>query len=360
MGRTGVLTPVAIYDEVEIDGSMCNRASLHNISIMNQTLGKPYKEQEIQVCKMNQIIPQIVEAQRPKIDMHPKFFEIPQYCPYCDEPLALRDTGGVERLYCINPNCSGQLINRLDHFCGKKGLDIKGLSYMTLEKLIDWGWVNSISYLFILKEHRNEWIKKEGFGVASVDKILSAIEEAKKCPTDKFICSLGIPLIGKVASQTLAQTFKTYSKFRDAIKENDPRLYELDGIGEVMVDAIKNFNYNEANFIYDTYITDLGYAAATSTNGTELTGMTFVITGKLTGYKNRDELKAFIESKGGKVTGSVTKNTTYLINNDTSSASAKNQTAIKLHIPIINEEELKTLFTPPNNKIEPSYLASAT
>lgn len=270
------------------------------------------------------------------------FLKIPEVCPYCNQPTKIIVTeSNIEKLFCTNPNCNAKLINRLENFVGKKGLDIKGLSKMTLEKLIDWEWVNYISDIFTLKDHRNEWIKKPGFGVASVDKILNAIEESRKCSTDKFICAIGIPLIGKVASLALAKTFGTYQNFIDAVNNNDDKLYQIDGIGEVMIDTIRNFDYFEANEAFD-YIEEV--AAATLTNGTELKEMTFTITGKLHNYKNRDELKSLIESKGGKVTGSVTKNTTYLINNDTDSTSAKNITAKKLNIPIINEERFQQLL----------------
>lgn len=344
MGRTGVLTPVAVYDEIEIEGSICNRASLHNISIMNQILGSPYEGQEIQVCKMNQIIPQIVDAQCPKMDMRPKFFNIPEACPYCGGLTKVKKDNNSEVLCCTNVTCSGQLINRLDHFAGKKGLDIKGLSKMTLEKLINWEWINSISDLFELYTHRNEWIKKSGFGVASVDKILNAIESAKNCSFESYLCALGIPLIGKVASKDLAKVFKDYKTFRIAIDNKDDRLYKIPGVGEVMIDNLLNFCYNEADKIFEKYIIES--AAATSVNGNELEGKTFVITGKLTDFKNRDALKEFIESKGGKVTGSVSKNTTYLINNDTESTSAKNTTAKKLGVPIISEQKFKNLLMP--------------
>lgn len=356
MGRTGVLTPVAIYDDIDIDGSICNRASLHNISIMRQILGKPYKNQEIKVAKMNQIIPQIIEAQCPKMDMYPYFFQIPDICPYCGASTEIKKDADSEKLYCTNLSCTGQLINRLDHFCGKKGLDIKGLSKMTLEKLINWNWINDLTDIFQLKLYKSDWIKKPGFGIASVDKILTAIEQARNCSADKFICAIGIPLIGKVASTALIKNFGSYNNFREAIENKNERLYQIDGIGEVMIDNLLKFDYNEADKIFNNFIIE---AAATSKNGTELEGKTFVITGKLHLYKNREELKNIIELKGGKVTGSVTTKTNYLINNDTMSTSAKNMTAKKLHIPIINEDEFQTLLECDISHA-PSYLASAT
>ncbi len=341
MGRTGILTPVAVFDPIEIEGTIVSRASLHNISIMKQTLGTPYLGQEVRVCKMNQIIPQIVKAQPPETNMNPEFFEIPKYCPYCGDPNKIKKEYNTEFLYCTNPNCDCQFINQLDHFCGKKGLDIKGLSKATLQKLNSWGWVITLDEIFTLHAYRLDWFKKPGFGVASVNKILSAIESAKVCSFDKYLCALGIPLIGKVASKALANEFKDYKTFRKAIDERDDRLYQIDGIGEVMLDNLFKFDYTEADTIFDKYIIE--EAAVPSSNGNELEGKVFVITGKVKLYKNRDELKSFIESKGGKVTGSVTKNTNYLINNDADSTSAKNLSAKKLNIPIITEEQFQLL-----------------
>ena len=351
MGRTGVLTPVAVFDPVQIDGTEISRASLHNVSIMKETLGDcAYVGEPLKIVKMNQIIPQIVSA-GPKYNYGEVIAaggasanDAPEYCPVCHNYISYIEENGIVRAYCDNPQCAGKLINRLDHFCGKKGLDIHGLSKATLEKLINWEWVNSISDLFKLHTHQSEWVKKPGFGLASVTKILSAIEEAKICTFDKYLCALGIPLIGKVASKALMDTFKDYNSFRTAIREKDDRLYQIAGIGEVMIDALLKFDYTEADEIFNKYIIEEEAAAATPSNDNVLEGKTFVITGKVKAFKNRDELKSFIESKGGKVTGSVTSKTSYLINNDTESTTAKNQTAKKMGIPIIGEEEFKKLF----------------
>ena len=356
MGRTGQLTPVLIYNDVEINGTVCNRASLHNISVMTELMGEAYPGQRVFIYKANEIIPQVESAQTNNPN-HIPVIEIPKVCPYCGEPTEIRKDNDSEVLYCTNINCNTRLINRLDHFCGKKGLDIKGLSKATLERLINWGWIESISDLFKLHLHQSEWMKKAGFGQASVTKIINAIESAKDCTFDKFLCALGIPLIGKVASKSLMNTFKDYRSFRKAIDENDERLYQIDGIGEIMIDTLLNFDYEEADYIFDKYIHEEAAAASSSTD-TVLKDKVFVITGKIKHWKNRDELKSFIESKGGKVTGSVTSKTSYLINNDTSSTTAKNLTAIKLNVPIINEDEFLTLVTPPNEDIEPSYINS--
>jgi DNA ligase (NAD+) len=287
-----------------------------------------------------------------------QYINIISKCPYCNSILKIIKNNNTEILICPNNQCNQKLINKLDHFCSNRGLDIKGLSKATLQKLINWGWVNSLKDIFKLNEHKKEWMNKPGFGEASVSKILDAINTASECNTAKYISALGIPLIGKVASEALVKTFKDYNGFRLAIESKDEELYQIAGIGEVMIETLLNYNYTEADEIFDKYIKEV--AITSSLNDAVLEGKVFVITGKIKNWKNRDELKSFIESKGGKVTSSVTSKTSYLINNDTSSQTSKNLTAIKMHVPIINEEEFLTLVTPPNENIEPNYLASAT
>lgn len=355
MGRTGVLTPVAVFDPIEIDGAEVSRASLHNVSVMKETLGDcAYVGEPLEVFKSNMIIPQIYSA-GPKYNYGEVISkggvsanDSPEFCPICHGEIVFREENGVERAYCENPVCSGKLINRLDHFCGKKGLDIKGLSKKTLEKLIDWGWINSLEDVFKLQEHRNEWIEKEGFGIASVDKILSAIDSSSCCTASKFIAAIGIPQIGKVASEDLIKVYHTYNGFRHAVDfpDEDDRLYNIKGIGEVMIKTLTTFDYTEADSIFDNHIIEI-ISSVPEENKDEdkkLKDKIFVITGKTIEFKNRNELKDFIESNGGKVTGSVSKKTSYLVNNDVNSTSSKNKTAKELNIPIITEKQLIDLI----------------
>ena len=345
MGRTGVLTPVAVFDSIEIDGAEVSRASLHNVSVMKETLGDcAYVGEPLEVYKSNMIIPQIYSA-GPKYDYGEVISkggvsanDAPEYCPICHGEIAFKEENGIIRVYCENPNCNGKLINRLDHFCGKKGLDIKGLSKITLEKLINYGWLNNIEDIFKLDTYKTEWANKPGFGTISVNKILNAIEESKKSPTAKFICSIGIPLIGKVASEALSNKFGNYKTFREAINNNSQELYEIAGIGEVMIQNLLNYDFSEADSIFDKYIIEMRPAVFISVSK-KLDGKTFVITGKLKTYKNRNELKAAIQNEGGKVTDSVSSKTNYLINNDVNSTSSKNIKAKQLNIPIITEED---------------------
>lgn len=336
MGRTGVLTPVAIFEPVEIDGCEVTRASLHNLSIMEELFGTicPEKNTIINTYKANQIIPQIknVVAAGDGIPIH-----IPEICPICGGQIKQETLNDSTNLICINPLCEGKLINRLDHFCGKKGLDIRGLSKATLEKLIDWEWVKSYEDIFNLNKYKIDWINKPGFGEKSVSNILEAIEQGKNCSLDKFICALGIPLIGTVASKEIIKYFPTWYDFIDAV-ENNYHFWDIPNFGIETHNAIKTFDYEEAKRIYDNFLNiEISYNEETQEN--TLDNLSFVITGKLSNFKNRDELKTLIESKGGKVVGSISSKTSYLINNDVNSTSSKNISAKKLNIPIISEEQ---------------------
>ena len=346
MGRTGQLTPVLVYNDIDIDGTICNRASLHNISVMKNIMKGAFPGQRVYIYKANQIIPQVAYVQINKPDNVP-LIPIPKVCPYCGSPTEIRKDYDSEVLYCTNSACSGKLINRLDHFCGKKGLDIKGLSKKTLEKLIDWGWINSLEDIFKLQEHRNEWVEKDGFGIPSVDKILTAIEESKNCTASKFIAAIGIPQIGKVASEDLIKVYHTYNGFRHAVDfpDEDDRLYNIKGIGEVMIKTLTTFDYTEADSIFDNYIVEI-ISLVPNTEDKEikpLQNKIFVLTGKTQSFKNRNELKTFIESNGGKVTGSISKKTNYLVNNDINSSSIKNKEAKEKGVKIISEKELLSI-----------------
>lgn len=346
MGRTGVLTPIAIFDPVDIDGTTVERASLHNVSMIRETLGDcAYVGEPLKIYKANQIIPQIAEA-GPKHDYdyvisHAGISanDSPEYCPICNHEIDyVESEDGVINAYCSNPLCDGKLINVLDHFAGKKGLDIKGLSKATFGKLIDWGWIKNCEDIFALSNFKNEWIKKPGFGVASVNKILKAINDAKNTTLDKFISAIGIPLIGRTAAKDLADNFKTYEDFRNAVMNNKYNFFTLDNFGEEMNYSIKNFDYAEADKISKI----LTFEAPVVNNviiNNSLTGKTIVITGKLTNFKNRDELKAVIKSHGGKVSDSISSKTNILINNDVNSTSSKNKKAKDLGIPIMLEAD---------------------
>lgn len=342
MGRTGVLTPVAVFDAIDIEGSMVERANLHNVSIMKETLGTPWNGQSIGVFKANMIIPQIGWADLETTPEKDKILSIPTVCPICGGALVERRDNDSIFLECDNDACEGKLINRLDHFCGKKGLDIKGLSQATLEKLVDWGWLNNLTDIYSLKEHREEWIVKPGFGEKSVQNILNAIEASKNCNFEAFISSLGIPLIGKNVAKELVKHFSCYEELRKAVEEKYD-FSQLPNFGDTKSKALLDFDYTEANKLYDILNIKLEETAIEDINKT-LSGKKYVITGTVKQFKNRAELQTFIEQHGGKVMSSVSKNVDYLINNDATSTSAKNVAAKKLGIPILTEVEfLETL-----------------
>lgn len=345
MGRTGILTPIAVFESIDIDGSIISRASLHNIDIMKQTLhGNGWKGQKLEIYKANMIIPQVYSAEEDNKESLKEYFSIPELCPICKKPTSIRKELMASNLYCGNPDCDGQLINKLEHFCGKKGLDIKGISKATLEKLINWGWIDNFTSLFYLKEHREEWIKKPGFGEKSVDKILDSISNSSNCELYQFLSAIGIPLIGTTASKSLAKDFNTYSDFRTAI-QNDFKFWNKENFGFEMHNAIIGFDYTEADELVNKGLITFKSSINNSNEDVkQLDGLVFVITGKVNHFKNRDELKNKIESMGGKVTGSISKNTSYLINNDKNSISSKNKNAKLLNIPIISEEDFIETF----------------
>lgn len=335
MGRTGQLTPIAIYEDIDIDGTICNRASLHNLSIMEEQLYIPYKGEKIWIAKMNMIIPQVVKKQWIANEYKPgeNVFYPPEVCPICGESTSIHKDNDSKVLYCDNPMCEGKLLNKLDHFCSKKGLDIKGLSKATLDKLINWGWVENIKDIFTLFTHKEEWVKKQGFGVASVEKILSAIDIASETTLDKIIAAAGIPEIGSRVAKDLASHYDSWTEFR-----MDTDYTHIDGIGEIMNNNLLNFNYEDMDYIVAAYL-DYQPVSHNNENAKILDGKVFCITGKVNHFKNRAELQADIESKGGKVVSSMSNKVTHLINNDNTSTSSKNLAAQKANIPIITEEE---------------------
>ena len=335
MGRTGVLTPVAIFDSINIEGSIVERASLHNLSILKNTLNVPWRGQTIGVYKANMIIPQIGWADKETVPNDENILLPPWQCPICERLLEQRYNNNSLFLICNNDDCEGKLINRLEHFCGKKGLDIKGLSSATLKKLIDWGWINNIIDIYSLKNYKKEWIQQIGFGKKSVENILQAIEDSKECSLEAFISSLGIPLIGKNVSADLIKYFTTYEAFREAII-NKYDFSQLEGFAESKTNALLNFDYTEADQIAKLLnIKEI----ETQENNLSLEGKKYVITGTVKQFKNRAELQSFIETRGGKVVSAISKNVDYLINNNAASTSAKNVAAKKMGIPIITEAE---------------------
>ena len=346
IGRTGILTPVAIFKPIELEGSTVERASLHNITIMKELLGDtPHIGQSLTIMKSNMIIPQVKRADKTlHCTIQDLLLDIPEKCPVCSGRTKLETQNESTFLLCDNLNCQGKLINRLENFCGKRGLDIKGISKATLEKLVEWNWVQDLESIFNLKEFRKQWIQKPGFGEKSVDKILAAIEASKNCELHQFITGLGIPLIGAATAKDLQNYFGSWYEFIKAV-ESKFSFYNLPNFGGEMHNSILSFDYKEAKFIAEIHLNFKEFNENNlEENENKLKDKTFVITGKLNNFKNRAELVALIESNGGRVTSSVSNNTSYLINNDKDSASSKNITAKKLGIEIISEKDFLKIF----------------
>ena len=343
MGRTGVLTPVAILTPIDIDGTEVSRANIHNITVAHETLGGVcfgWKGQKVWVYKANMIIPQISKAEEDD-ERTKAYFTLPYVCPVCGGEVETRKEVDSEMLYCANPQCEGKLVNRIEHFFGKKGLDAKGISKATISKLIDLGWVTRISDVFDLSRYKDEWKTLPGFGEKSVSNILGSIDACRNCDLESAIAGIGIPLIGRTVAKDLASRFTTYGAFKENI-EGSFDFSTIGGYGYEMNKALKTFNYEELDYIVENY---LNIKEDIKENyEKKLQNLVFCVTGKVNIWKNRDELSAFIESLGGKVTGSVSKNTNYLINNDVNSTSAKNNKAKELGIPIISEQTFMDNF----------------
>ena len=322
-----------------MDGSTVSRASLHNLSVMEETLGIPFVGQEVQVFKANMIIPQISKAEKPE-EKPDHIIPLIEKCPICGEPVEIKINGEVKELYCPNPNCAGKLVNRFDHFIGKKGLDVKGLSKASIEKLIEWGWLKDLHDIFELHNYKMEWGKKPGFGAKSVSNILKAIETSKTTTLDKFISSLGIPLIGSTVSKDICTKVSSYEEFRNKCLTHF-NFSKWDGFADSKTQSLWNYDFTEANKIYE-YLTIIQQEKEEIL--ATLANKVIVITGRLNEFKNRAELQKAIEDRGGKVTSSVSKKTDFLINNDIDSDSSKNKSAKSLGIPIITEADFKAQF----------------
>lgn len=349
MGKTGVLTPTAVFEPVEIDGSTVERASLHNLSIMSE-LGIEYIGQTVNVYKANQVIPQIdsTEPLAPFKEPEDKeiinSIEIPKICPICGEKTEIIKENGSEVLMCTNSDCKGKLLGKLVHFCSKNAINIEGMSEATLQFLIDKGWIKSFQDIYKLDYYRQNWKEYDGFGDKSVDKLLDAIENSRKTTLDRFIYSLSIPQIGRSASKDIAKFFNNnYEEFK--MYGTTINYTQIDGFGESMNNSLHKW-LNENHIMMEELAKGFTFKKEkNNSSSVDLSRKTFVITGSLIHYKNRDELVSIIESMGGKVSGSVSTKTSYLINNDTQSSSSKNQKAKQLNIPIISEEDFINMIS---------------
>lgn len=329
--RTGLVNPVVNFETVIIDGSEVSNATLHNISyIENLQLGVG---DTIEVYKANKIIPKVHDNLT-----RSNTWEYPKTCPTCGYPTEIHNDNGSKTLHCTNPACKAKLINRLVNFVSRKCMNIDGLSEETLTKFVEWGWIKNLFDVYNLTQYFSELKHKEGFGARSVKKLQEAIENSKNVELDHFIAALSIPGIGTAQAKELTKKFKTWDVFDEAGHGNYD-FSALDGFGDVA-------NKNIHNWFYTMYqedhipqlVRNLQFVSDNVKNDNSLSGMTFVITGSLNHFENRDALKKELESRGAKVSGSISAKTSFLINNNVDSTSSKNKKAKQLNIPIVNEE----------------------
>lgn len=329
--RTGLINPVAVFEPVELEGTTVTRASLHNVSIL-RALGLGIGD-EITVYKANMIIPQVADNLTRSNDL-----EIPAVCPACGEPTTLQDVNGVQSLYCMNPLCSAKQIKGFSHFVSRNAMNIDGLSDATLEKFISMGFLKDLSDIFHLNQHEEAIVEMDGFGQKSYDNLMKSIENARTVVMAKFIYSLGISGIGLANAKVIVSYFG--QDFERIIHATEEELVAVDGIGEVLAKAFCDFFADPQRMqIVNELLAEITFEKEENNSEQTLEGKTFVITGSVERFANRNELKDYIEKLGGKVTGSVSKNTDYLINNDVTSNSSKNKKARELSIPILSEEE---------------------
>jgi DNA ligase (NAD+) len=340
MGKTGVLTPTAVFKPVEIDGTIVERASCHNISILTNL--DLHIGDTVEVKKCNQIIPQIsrnVSAdERMALGKELDHILIPSACPVCGGDTEIKQDNDSKVLVCTNDNCKGKLLGKLTHFVSKNAMDIQGLSEATLEKFIELEWLTRFLDIYYLDVNKNEMMQPEGFGEKSVKKLLDSIEKSKNTTLDRFIYALSIPDVGRSTAKTIASRFKDFKDFIVNALYFDWE--ELDGIGSQTASKINNFIKSHIEEIRELAKELEFEEVEESISSNNLAGLTFVITGSLTHFANRDEAKEKIEAAGGKIGNSVSAKTSYLVNNDVMSTSGKNKKALELGIKIINEEEL--------------------
>ena len=334
--RTGLLNPIAIFDPVELEGTTVKRASVHNLNIM-ETLKLGIGD-TITVYKANMIIPQIGDNLTKSGNI-----ELPSHCPVCDGATEIKLMTGTKVLTCTNPNCLAKQVKRFSLFVSRDALNIEGLSEQTLLKFIGLGYIKSFADIFRLESHRDEIVELDGFGKKSYDKLSSSIEKARHTVPTRILVALGIPGVGVTTAAQIARACE--NKWAKISSLSYGELIAINGIGEVMARDYEAFFADEHNkSVVLDLVGELDIDESYEKAGEALSGEIFVITGSLEHYKSRTELKKEIEAQGGKVAGSVSKNTSYLVTNNPESGSSKNKAAAELGVKIITEDEIRTML----------------
>ena len=339
--KTGLVNPVAVFDKVMIDGASIAKATLHNISyIENLQLGIGDK---IRVYKANKIIPKVHDNLT-----RSNTYYMPNVCPVCGKNVEIHNDNGSKTLHCSNEYCTAQLLGKMIHFCSKNAVNIDGMSEATLDFLMKKGWINSFKDIFYLSKYKKQWETYSGFGKKSVEKLLDNIERSRSIKLENFLYSLSIPFIGKSATKDISKYCKGNPDiFVNEIIHNSALNFQrnIDGFGEVMYNSLTQWWNNNCTLFMDLSNEFVFIKEENSNTKSSLNGNIFVITGKLNHYSNRDELIKVIESCGGKVSGSVSSKTNYLINNDKLSQSSKNKKAQSLNVEIISEDDFLQIIS---------------
>ncbi len=337
------ISPVAVFKPVELEGTTVKRASLCNISECER-LGIGDKGTKIAVIKANKIIPKVINVVE-RLGV----FHIPEVCPVCQSATEVTESesSGTKTLHCTNTHCPAKQLKKFGRFVSKEGINIDGLSEQTIQKFINLGWVREYADLFHLNNHASELRTMDGFGDKSVSKLLTAIEKARDVEAHRLLFALNIPLIGRDVCNRLLSAYQIADLFHTATEATTEDVFAtIAGIGPEKSASFVRWMKDKDNYsMLQQLLVELNISQSSSApTGNSCEGLTFVITGDVHHYKNRNELKAYIESQGGKVTGSVSKSTSFLINNDVESSSGKNKKAKELSIPIISEEEFIAQF----------------
>ena len=342
--RTGLINPVAIFEPVELEGTTVSRASVHNISIVKEL--KLGIGDRIEVYKANMSIPQIARNLTESATL-----EIPKECPVCHGEAVIRQENDVEALYCINKECPAKKIKSFTLFVSRDAMNIDGLSEASLEKFIASGFLKDFGDLYELSRYEEEIVQMEGFGQKSYDNLIASIEKSRKTTLPRVLYSLGILNVGIANAKLICKAFDYNLETIRKAKEEE--ISAIDGIGPVIAKSITEyFRDSEHERMLDHLLTHLEIEQVVVGDTQVFAGMNFVITGSVHHFANRAAVKELIESKGGKVTGSVTSKTNYLINNDTTSNSSKNKKARELGIPVISEEEFMAMYETEKDKEE--------
>lgn len=333
--RTGLINPVAIFEPVELEGTTVSRASVHNISILKELeLGIGDR---IEVYKANMIIPQIAENLTRSRNL-----TIPEFCPVCKEPTKIQKSNDVEVLICTNPECQAKKIKSFTLFVSRDAMNIDGLSEATLEKFILNGFIKEFGDIYELEHYKDAIIEMDGFGEKSYENLIENIKKSSHTTLPRLVYALGIANIGVANAKVLCKEFDY--DLQKLMQADEETISQIEGIGSVIAKSVTDYFKNEENQRkLEHLLTYLTFEEMKIETGNPLSGKQFVITGSVNQFENRSAMKEFIENRGGKVTGSVSKKTDYLINNDTESSSSKNKKAKELGIPILSEEDFLKL-----------------